>query len=585
MALGLGAVALATIYCRPILEHISNWGIQDWDYFNFQQEVARQTIIEYRELPLWNSYACGGLPLLAHPLSRLITPFFLLYLLFGVPLAIRLEIVFHLALAFLGAFLFASTLGVRRLGSLVAGSLYAFSSYFAVNLMTGMTVFLSAAYLPFLGWLLVRNGSQREMVWGIALCLALIFGEGGHYNVPICALLLITLSIAWDHKQVIQLPTIGALAIGLSAVKLFPAVELMSKYPRQISDYSGYRIDSLLYSLLSRDQSVDAGFVHGLIYGMDENGIYIGILGLSLVAVGVLAQWRSRWRLLAVFGIFVWLSLGNRIWPSLWSFLHHLPVYDSMRAAQRFRVVCLLWLALFAGIGVHVVGDFITRRCRRPLYGTILEFAILAVLIVDLFAVGLGPWRDAFPIAAPVIEPGLEFRQARTGSFYDSQGPTSKMQQHSSWSGYLPDYYANLGTIDCYEPLPVHPAALPFDAPGYQGEVYAIGAAGSAEIIQRTPNSFRIRAELGSDGAVVINQNYYRGWWTSAGEIIDQHGLMAVKLSKGMHDFSLRFLPITFLLGALVTLVTIGYGIFLLCKSRLPSFLLRVRRGGARLTA
>src|SRR5205823_441192 len=113
------------------------------------------------ELPLWNPYACGGMALLANPQSRILTPFFPVYLLFGLPVAIRIDIVLHLAAAFLGAFLFASANRVRRLGSLAAAVVYAFSSYFAVNLMEGMPEFLAGAYLPFLGWFLVRDERAR----------------------------------------------------------------------------------------------------------------------------------------------------------------------------------------------------------------------------------------------------------------------------------------------------------------------------------------------------------------------------------------------------------------------------------------
>jgi hypothetical protein len=590
-ALGLGAVALAAVYCHPILKNVTNLGIGDWDYHNLQLEVARKTVVEHFELPLWNPYACGGIPLLAHPLSRVLTPFFLLHLVFGVPLAIRFEIICHLVLAFLGAFLFASASGVRRLGSAVAGGVYAFSSYFAVNLMFGQTEFLSVAYLPLLGWLLIRAGNQREKEWGVALCLALIFGEGGAYVVPISALLIVGLMIAWGdgHLRLMrQLATIGVLAIGLSAVKLFPAIEFISKFPRLINDYSGYSVGSLLYSLLSRDQTVDAWLEpggkwlevlkeplphigrHGLVYGMGENGIYVGILGVALAIVGLLAQGRRRWRLLIVFGIFVWLSFGDRIWPSLWSFLHQLPVYDSMRVAQRFRVAWLLGLALFAGIGLDAIVGFVTRIFRHPMYGAVVGVSVVAALFVDLFAVGLGPWRDAFPIAAPAIEPASEFRHARDGLYYDAQGPVAPLNRHShsSLQGNLPNYYANRGTIECGDSVNVARAAMPFDAPGYRGEVYVADTVGDARITKRTPNALRIHAQLNSDGAVVINQNFYPGWRTSAGKIVDRDGLLAVKLSPGTHEISLWFLPVSFVLGAVVTLGTMGYGILSLYRRR-----------------
>ncbi|MBI3570214.1 MAG: hypothetical protein HY082_03795 [Gammaproteobacteria bacterium] len=572
LAIGLGSVALAAIYCYPVFVNISNWGIQDWDAHYFYHVVPRQTIVDYHELPLWNPYACGGMPMLANPQSRILTPFFLLHLVFGVPLAIRLEIVLHLALAFLGAILFASTSGVRRLGAVAAGAVYAFSTYFAVNLMTGMTVFLAAAYLPFIGWLLVRKGDRRENAWGIALCLALVFGEGGHYLVPIFALFILALLIARGNglsplAVIRQFATISLVAVGLSAIKLLPAIELMITYPRQINDYSGYNFVSLLYSLLSRHQAVDA-VVPSMTYGMDENGIYVGILGIGLAAVGVMAQWRQRWKLLIVFAIFLWLSFGNRVWPSLWSFLHLLPVYDSMRVAQRFRVVWLLGLALFAGIGLDAIRAFMIRVFRRPVYGAAVGLAVLITLFVDLFAVGLGPWRDAFTIPAPAIERASEFRQESAEPFYDAHGHVKLPHSHGAGSAYLPAYYANRGTIDCYESVPVLHWATPFDATGYLGEIYVIDATGNAEIIKRTPNTISIRVQLNSDGAVVINQNFYRGWWANTGEIVEYEGLLAVKLGPGIHEISLRFLPVSFILGALITLGTMGYGIWALIRHR-----------------
>jgi hypothetical protein len=66
-ALGLGAVAIAALYCHHILTNITNWGIQDWDFHYFQVEVARDTVVRFFEPPRWNPYACGGMPLLADP--------------------------------------------------------------------------------------------------------------------------------------------------------------------------------------------------------------------------------------------------------------------------------------------------------------------------------------------------------------------------------------------------------------------------------------------------------------------------------------------------------------------------------------
>ena len=79
--------------------------------------------------------------------------------------------------------------------------------------------------------------------------------------------------------------------------------------------------------------------------------------------------------------MFVWLSLGVRPRLSLFSALHHLPIYDSMRYSERFRLIWLLVVCLFAGYGLQWVrgpyrgGGFSGRR-----YAVIVVSAVLALV-------------------------------------------------------------------------------------------------------------------------------------------------------------------------------------------------------------
>jgi hypothetical protein len=68
------AFALASIASYPVFVAPHNWGIRDWDQHLFYHHVARAIIVRYHQMPLWNPWACGGMPLLANPQSRVLTP-------------------------------------------------------------------------------------------------------------------------------------------------------------------------------------------------------------------------------------------------------------------------------------------------------------------------------------------------------------------------------------------------------------------------------------------------------------------------------------------------------------------------------
>lgn len=104
-------------------------------------------------------------------------------------------------------------------------------------------------------------------------------------------------------------------------------------------------------------------------YFMDENGIYIGVLPFLLILSGLVIRGRRRPALLLCLLIFLWLSFGNRAPVSLWALVHKLPGFDSMRVAQRFRIVVLLSASLFAGFGLQAVREYLAGKIAREKTG------------------------------------------------------------------------------------------------------------------------------------------------------------------------------------------------------------------------
>src|SRR5271155_1379455 len=90
----LGAVIFALIFCYLLLGHLSTPGLAwDWNLNLEMAWAAWYNVIRLHKFPLWQPWICGGYPILAHPESRILTPFFLLHLVFGPVVGLHLEVI------------------------------------------------------------------------------------------------------------------------------------------------------------------------------------------------------------------------------------------------------------------------------------------------------------------------------------------------------------------------------------------------------------------------------------------------------------------------------------------------------------
>ncbi|HLF66373.1 MAG TPA: hypothetical protein VI522_02025, partial [Gammaproteobacteria bacterium] len=286
--LGLLFGIIALLYTLPIFKDINNWGIQDWDQHLFYHGVPRTTLLEYGQLPLWNPYYVGGTVMLANPQSRVLSPSFLLILLFGPVAGLKVDIWLHLFIGLPGTYLLARHYQLGRAAALVSAFVFNLSSIYALNLTVGMTWFMSVMYLPwaFLFYLKALQNWRYAPVSG--LFLVLMFFGGGAYPLSITllflgvyALLLAFLRIYPIRQLALVLTIIVLVTLCLGAIKFLPAIEFQRQHPRTVYDYSGYSLNGLRYALLNRRQTLDAianlpieqrGFMDGVTGGMDENG-------------------------------------------------------------------------------------------------------------------------------------------------------------------------------------------------------------------------------------------------------------------------------------------------------------------------
>ena len=67
---GLGAIGFALAFSWPILGRIGEAGFHhDWDLLWQLDWAACDTVTRHHQLPLWNPWKCGGMPLLAQSVT------------------------------------------------------------------------------------------------------------------------------------------------------------------------------------------------------------------------------------------------------------------------------------------------------------------------------------------------------------------------------------------------------------------------------------------------------------------------------------------------------------------------------------
>jgi uncharacterized membrane protein YfhO len=294
-------------------------------------------------------------------------------------------------------------------------------------------------------------------------------------------------------------------------------------------------------------------------YGWHEYGAYVGFLPLILAVIGAFISLRRNFPLLAVGLCCLWIVFGAAAFPDLWGLLHRLPFYDSLRVPSRFLIGVLFPLSLFSGIGLSKLEGL----SRRPPH-KFLTVGVLAVVLFDLLSVAYPTLRGTFTVR-PFVPPAQgTFRQR-----YVTLDLFPGQSRSSMYSAFL----SNGGVLEGYEVIHVKKGNVrTADDPRYRGESYLVGTAGRAATEYFSPNKIRVRVHAESDGVLVLNQNYYRGWKVekggSRGAAVPFGGMIATPVTPQTKEAIFYYLPASFLIGCSLTLVSLFAGVFVVLRTR-----------------
>ncbi|MFH1126258.1 MAG: hypothetical protein V1703_03965, partial [Candidatus Altiarchaeota archaeon] len=268
-----------------------NLGIADWDQHTTFNAIPYKIIADYRQIPMWEPYLCGGENVIANPQSQFLTPFFILILLFGPVVGVKLIVVVHAIVGMFGMYLLSKYLKLNQISLYIPAVVYLLSGNYSQHIGEGHLFWVVMAYIPwvFLFYLKGVENMFFVILSGLSSALMLL---GGNPYITAYTVIFLTLYTFFEvlrrrekgHalKSILILFVYAISLFAFSAIKLVPIIEHNIFYPfmREWGVY-GMNLDLLYNSLLRMDIS-PIGSIPGQMAGWWEYGSYLGWIPLIL---------------------------------------------------------------------------------------------------------------------------------------------------------------------------------------------------------------------------------------------------------------------------------------------------------------
>lgn len=521
---------LSIAFCAPLFAHPQALGTNDWDQHLFYYGVVLKNVVEYGQLPFWNPWYCGGNVMWQNPQIALLSPVYPLTAVMSLQLAMKVNIVLHYWIGFIGMHLLITrVIGVSFLPVVIyLATLVTASGAQAIHLRVGHSVFLPGFYLPlqlFFFFTAYKTG-QWKYTLAAAMTLALMVFNGGTHILPMSIAALGTFSICAaiarrDWRPLALVAAFGAAGLAYSAPKLLPVVEYVSgeqfwdtRNPTEKPDRVTLEILRQTYLVPTQDVGARLPLQR---HGWHEYGNYIGLFSAIVIVFGLVwvfsqsvprrSAARDGWfgLSLAVTTIVLFaLSLGEF---SAWApaeLAHHVPLFSSFRIPSRYTIPFLQFAALAVGWAFRSV----IVRYGFPSTARVVISSVCLAASAHLIYVNQWNLKNVF------TETPFDT------TFHWMSGPrqVSSDAESSPYTAGSPMLHALMqdqSFFNCYESLQVARGA----GPG-RPQVFDANPSSRVSDLDFSPNRLTFAvADRGDDARVVLNQNWAAGWTTDAGPI------------------------------------------------------------------
>ncbi len=530
----------AIAFSWPLLQHLNvAYAIEDWYRFRALDIAAVNTVRNFHQLPMWTAYLFGGMPLIGNPESRVLTPWFLLHLIYGSAMGFNLEVPGHLAILWAGGYVLGRVLGFGRLASVGCASVFPSSSWLYLHFGAGHPHFLPYAYTPWMVAFFWLGVERHQLKWAVAIAslMALALFEAGVYPITDTGLLLTMLSIgsAVQRRSLWPFAVLGTAAIcsaAFAAPKMLPFFATGWTRPTGVAD-EWLNLSEYPRLVFSRDQNCHLSVVWAGRGWMPicDLGAYMSPMFVCLAIFGGFLAFSQARLWLSIMGVFTLLAMGNYFGAySPWTLLHHLPPFSWQWAVPRYFIMVDFCLSILVGLGIHAFPD---------------KRAVMALLLVGVIE-GCSLWPSNLIDMNNVI-----LEQSEAGVF---------RQVHDENAGTLRLVMAGKGAVNggqwCGQSRPAGVHVNPGNQAGYRGEQYLIGP-GTLQPTFWSPEGLAYEVDARAPTLLVVNQNYDSDWRATEGEVISHDGLLAVDLPAGHRVVRLWYSCWRLMVGCLIGLAAL----------------------------
>ena len=542
----------ALYFCWPLFDQPQGLGTNDWDQHLFYYGAVLKSVVEYGQMPYWNPWYCGGNVLWQNPQIALLSPVYPLTALMSLQLAMKINIVLHCFIGFMGMHLLLTrVIGITFLPAVIyLATLVTMAGAPAIHLRVGHSVFLPGFYLPlqlYFFFTALKTGEWKHVLL-TSITMALMVFNGGTHILPMSVAALGCFAVCAaigrrDWRPLAFFAVFGVAAVAYSAPKLLPVAQFVAGEQFWDTRNPIEKPDLVTPEILKQTYLVPTQRVGSRLpmqrHGWHEYGNYIGTGSAIALVAGLLWVLLRRSPSHHWFGVSLALTSVTLFALSLGEFSpyapaalsQHLPLFENFRIPSRYTIPFLQFAALtLAWAFQSIVTRYGLARPARVAIAVLCLSASAHLIIVNRWNLrgifNQPPFDTTFHwMAGP--------REIATDQVTNAYGPGSPM---------LRALVEHRAFFHCYESLQLYRASA-----ADRAHLFVQGTARISDV-SFTPNRLEFNVFGGPEPAkVLMNYNWGPGWTSSAGpiELIGSPGKLAtVTIAPGQTGrYAFSFTP------------------------------------------
>lgn len=547
----------------------------------FDLGMINKVFFLHHQLPLWDPQFEGGSCLFGHPADTFLNPVstFLLGIFRNEVVVDNLTWVVFYILGSCSMYYFCRVVLCFNIsGAFLASVVFSMNGLFPYLQENGFSQARSVLLLPLLVGFIFKAKERMKYSIYASMLLAFIAMEASLF-VPVIILFLFFLvlidSVQYQNnkfkieiRSLRMLLLVISLAFLLSCIKMVP---LLSSFGAQIRP-EGLPYDDYIISPNTLDM-----FITRLLAPINSwPGMYVGAVPVTLcVLASILFFKRMRLYIICLI-LAIWFSFGQNAYFDLHKIFWHLPLFHEMREISKYYGLLIVFCVSILSGSFLVFLD----KYQNLIIKKIFSLVVILYIFTNLVWSNIGYFNSFNTILG-------DLTKTERGDFFHVtilNGHPGDESISTPLSYFL--YKKNIGLVNQYFPfkeltsispkyflLPRYALLMPYTSllvipnPEYKGEVFLLNPKSSLKIIKFSPIEIIVDVKMHAPDRLILNQNYDKGWKSSAGVIEEYNNLLSVRFDQVINKrITISYLPVTFILGFIISMCAFAGAVIYLVR-------------------